>query len=554
MANRMQRYEAQMRLFEPEANLPVLSEVPLRPKAGFQYIYKWDSTTKRKDWRADGYRWRQNATVKFKHDEANCKRYYFKLKVGPGNDYTNDFSKHAIECSLYDKQLLIWYQGDDSVVVDFSHGNAKDTEKEFRRTTPSILSQMKSVKEKLPLEVYSELIHQPEGDTMDASINTQQIHNAQKSAQKAEHLSLDTLCNLNELRSETHFVSDIHLAPSLLVICFKTNTIEEFKHLFHREDLFTPSLSYDSSTFQMDDYNLSILTYRQTEFEDLPVTPLMYMIHEKKVEKAHNFFFMRLNELIPELKAVETMIIATENDEAIVNAMQKYIPHVTIFRNWQHALQDINKSLQNLEITDCHEVKEYESDFIRLLDQESCGDYKSILAQMYLKKWNRDFSNYFDEHIDGHMNRMGAWAFRPFGLSLDAIDCSSNESLYSTLKRFDGWKSYTIDMMVVSLMRIDEFFMDKITRGRLGLGDYALRDHLSETYSQEDAVPDAVSVEQLINFIECETKSRRNMRKRMSGTKRPFLVDIEIKEETEKRRQISQAVDTVVQELLEDEA
>ncbi|XP_045036456.1 mRNA cap guanine-N7 methyltransferase isoform X2 [Daphnia magna] len=248
---------------------------------------------------------------------------------------------------------------------------------------------MKSVKEKLPLEVYSELIHQPEGDTMDASMNTQQIHNAQKSAQKAEHLSLDTLCNLNELRSETHFVSDIHLAPSLLVICFKTNTIEEFKHLFHREDLFTPSLSYDSSTFQMDDYNLSILTYRQTEFEDLPVTPLMYMIHEKKVEKAHNFFFMRLNELIPELKAVETMIIATENDEAIVNAMQKYIPHVTIFRNWQHALQDINKSLQNLEITDCHEVKEYESDFIRLLDQESCGDYKSILAQMYLKKWNR---------------------------------------------------------------------------------------------------------------------------------------------------------------------
>nr|SVE70470.1 EOG090X07I2 [Daphnia similis]SVE71094.1 EOG090X07I2 [Daphnia similis]SVE71725.1 EOG090X07I2 [Daphnia similis] len=143
----------------------------------------------------------------------------------------------------------------------------------------------------------------------------------------------------------------------------------------------------------MDNYNLSILTYRQTEFEDLPVTPLMYMIHEEKVEKAHNFFFMRLNELIPELKAVETMIIATENDETIVNAMQKYIPHVTMFRNWQHALQDINRNLHNLEITDCHEVKEYESDFIRLLDQESCGDYKSILAQMYLKKWNRLLEN-----------------------------------------------------------------------------------------------------------------------------------------------------------------
>ena len=56
MANKMQRYEKEMKLFEPESNLEVLSQVPIRPKAGYQYIYKWESTTRRKDWRADGYR------------------------------------------------------------------------------------------------------------------------------------------------------------------------------------------------------------------------------------------------------------------------------------------------------------------------------------------------------------------------------------------------------------------------------------------------------------------------------------------------------------------
>ena len=56
MANKMQRYEKEMKLFEPESNLEILSQVPIRPKAGYQYIYKWDSTTRRKDWRADGYR------------------------------------------------------------------------------------------------------------------------------------------------------------------------------------------------------------------------------------------------------------------------------------------------------------------------------------------------------------------------------------------------------------------------------------------------------------------------------------------------------------------
>lgn len=225
MAQRMQRYEVQMRLFEPDAKLPVLHEVPIRPKAGYQYIYKWESTAKRKDWRADGYRWRQNATVKFTHGEAKCKRYYFKLKIGPGNDYTNDFSKHAIECSQYEKQILVWYQGDDSVVVDFSHGNAKDPDKEFHRTAPSVLSQMKSVKEKLPVQVFTELVlaapRELERHITDAPRNIQQIRNAQKSARKTERLSLDAICNLVELRTETGFMSDIHLAPGVLVICFK---------------------------------------------------------------------------------------------------------------------------------------------------------------------------------------------------------------------------------------------------------------------------------------------------------------------------------------------
>lgn len=57
-----QRYEVQLRLFEPQHNLPILTQVPIRPKAGFQYIYKWESSSKRKDWRADGYRWRQNVS------------------------------------------------------------------------------------------------------------------------------------------------------------------------------------------------------------------------------------------------------------------------------------------------------------------------------------------------------------------------------------------------------------------------------------------------------------------------------------------------------------
>ncbi len=165
--------------------------------------------------------------------------------------------------------------------------------------------------------------------------------------------------------------------------------MEEFKQLLVREDLSPQFLTYDT-TYEMGDYNLSVFTFRQTEFEEAPVIPLMFMIHEQKVESAHNFFFMRLAELVPEFKTTETMLIVTsDEEEVIVNVIKKNCPNISLLRNWQVALQDIKKNLQLLGITEHDEVKEYEGDFVRLLDQESAGDYKALLAQMYLKKWKK---------------------------------------------------------------------------------------------------------------------------------------------------------------------
>jgi len=36
-----------------------------RPPANTTYLYAWDEASKKSDWRADGYRWRQNGTKSF---------------------------------------------------------------------------------------------------------------------------------------------------------------------------------------------------------------------------------------------------------------------------------------------------------------------------------------------------------------------------------------------------------------------------------------------------------------------------------------------------------
>ena len=266
-----QRYEAQMKLFEPEASLPIQSKVPIRPKGGFKYIFKWEDALKRQDWRVDGYRWRQNSTIKFSFGDTVCKRYYFKLQVGPGDEFSTEFTKHAIECPLYENKVLVWYQGDESIVVDFAHGNSKDPAKEFHRTAPSVLTKMKMQTDKLPSELYSDLVtaatHEVERHIIDAPRDIKQVQNARKLALRAERSinatlsdptntsttpkhagknvkriqtareltrksdgsGIDAIFNLyNMMHTDSGFVvSDLHVAPSVVVICFK-----ESKFLF----------------------------------------------------------------------------------------------------------------------------------------------------------------------------------------------------------------------------------------------------------------------------------------------------------------------------------
>lgn len=92
---------------------------------------------------------------------------------------------------------------------------------------------------------------------------------------------------------------------------------------------------------------------------------------------------------------------------------------------------------------------------------------------------------------------MGAWALEPFGLELDLTKPA--RPLDATLKRFNGWKDSPIDEMVLSLLRVAEFFEAKIIRGQYRHGEpgegYTLREHLHDRYDANESgivVPDTV--------------------------------------------------------------
>ncbi|XP_046449334.1 uncharacterized protein LOC124197832 isoform X2 [Daphnia pulex] len=142
-------------------------------------------------------------------------------------------------------------------------------------------------------------------------------------------------------------------------------------------------------------------------------------------------------------------------------------------------------------------MKEYKNDFIDLLNQDSEAQYRAKLIELYISKWNKDFCNYFNKNIDPDMPNMGYWVLRPFGILL--LTTNQSESFNCTMKRFGGWKRSPVDLMAISLMRLDKFFQIKIARGRYGLGEYTLKEDFVDIYPKQGVVlPAIISLEEII--------------------------------------------------------
>ncbi|KAI9551096.1 hypothetical protein GHT06_001929 [Daphnia sinensis] len=338
-----------MDLFEDES-VPILSEVPLRSKPGFCYIYQWQESTKKEDWRRDDYRWKQDGTCSFVHDGVEGgKKLYFKLQIGL-KEWSKQFKKSAYTHPTYEKKVLVLYEGDVSVVNDFCHGNATSkakTEKAFHSTRPSLLKELK-LTEGLghPIKVYSDFVNKAPSSLarqeIDAPRDVKQVRNAQQVVRDRKRLSRDPICDLTELYYKTDFISDLLLFPTFICLCYHKPVMENFQNLIDRSDLPAMWLSYDT-TFKMGDFYLSILAYRDTQFEQRPVTPLMHMLHERKWESSHDFFFKRFTEIVPQMTAVKKMAIATDEETAIVNSVKRYLPTV----HWVRLLDSLLEKYEN---------------------------------------------------------------------------------------------------------------------------------------------------------------------------------------------------------------
>jgi len=123
--------------------------------------------------------------------------------------------------------------------------------------------------------------------------NVEQIRNTKKIQRNLARLSHYALYNVHELAYDSNCIHYIVTYPVLSVICYNPDLVEVFNSLlssFTDQDKPTVTVTYDTP-FNLGDFYVSVLLFRETEFDPSPIVPLAFLLHERKLQSTHDEFF-----------------------------------------------------------------------------------------------------------------------------------------------------------------------------------------------------------------------------------------------------------------------
>lgn len=258
------------------------------------------------DYRTDGYHWRQQGGKNYEIEEGVWgKKIPFYSRIGD-HQLSSEFKREVYWDPRYPLRFLIHYLGNADIQVDLPHGNAKGKKRKmnFFTTRKSSRDEMK-VRPGLPSNVYKELVCEAPEEAflhaVSAPRNQKQVENFQANERHKLRISRDAYYNLLINSNQDKSIKKVEIYPDFLCIIYLDQLAKKIVGLINRTDLSSAfGLQYDT-TFKLADAYVSVLIARFTEFEEAPVVPFVFMIHDRKTTETHDTFFRKYADYFPQL-------------------------------------------------------------------------------------------------------------------------------------------------------------------------------------------------------------------------------------------------------------
>ena len=309
-------------------------------------------------------------------DEASFKRFSYRL--ADNDSYST----------------VIHYKGNHNVSQRYKVGKKQTCasvrkELEEQNQSPSVVYK-KSVCKSVP----------PEYQAVLCPRNPKQVSNLQSKQRQRLRLSHDALYNLHELCYDLEmFIHKIVTHPDLIVICGLHPMLKDIDRLLSIVD--GQLLSYDT-TFQLGDFYVSPLLFRNILFSKSPVMPVAFLLHERKLKHSHEEMMKFIAREIPSLVNGKSIIPMVTDDEKAFEVIESNLPRVRRLLCWNHIISCAKLWLRQHGATST-EVPVYISDIRDLLHQQSTSEYGCQLESLR-KKWSEPFYIYYMKELDNKVS------------------------------------------------------------------------------------------------------------------------------------------------------
>lgn len=175
-------------------------------------------------WQKDGIRWRNNGGKKSKCNLGKKKNYL--LSTPDGN--IDGFRKEAYMKVDDPTLVLVHYMGDESLIVDYPHGNSKHTKRNYIMSKPSTIIELaEKLDHRDPHLVYKDCVN----SLSTIPRNLKQTQNIKYYVNKSRKIAFDEIYNLHLISSELNWVKHITTLPDFFCVMFDKSMVDEVTNL-----------------------------------------------------------------------------------------------------------------------------------------------------------------------------------------------------------------------------------------------------------------------------------------------------------------------------------
>lgn len=239
-----------------------------------------DDQSKKRDWRADGYRWRHNGIKRKQIEDKFVRKTYYHVYTAPGK-ISGEFQRIAYECNDYHNIVVVLYKGNSSVAGSFPHGNRRRDAKPHSMTRPSVLSACRKAVGDASA-VYDRLVARA---SVDSSLyplaiprDRTQVINSQKMEKKRQQKLLQVIDNMRDIKGNASFASELTTKPHFLIVFHNEEMVKHFNHLLDNTTAAEEVILTVISLWKFKEFNVSAMTYINSDFPNSEI-PILFFLH-----------------------------------------------------------------------------------------------------------------------------------------------------------------------------------------------------------------------------------------------------------------------------------